>query len=259
MKKRINYYLLLLVFSFLTSSCSSVKNVPYFQDQQTDETETINNFSPITVQPQDILGINVTSLNPLASDIYNTNQNRVNGNNFDINPTNPITGILVDQNGNILLPSIGSIKVAGLTIPKVQEKIYNIVSPNLKEASVTVRLINFKISVIGDVEHPGVYPISNERVTITDALGLAGDLNITATRTNVLLVREIDGQRKFFHIDLTSKNLFSSPYYYLKNNDLIYVTPGKLKYAQASQGLQIGALLLSALSIVAIVYSTLHR
>jgi polysaccharide export outer membrane protein len=257
--KKAAYWLLLLLSCF-AFSCGSYKNVPYFQNGKTEATESINNFSPVTIQSQDILGINVISLNPEASAIFNTNQSRVNGNNFDINPINPINGYLVDEEGNIKLPLVGLLKVSGLTTAQAEEKIYQRVAPDLKDATVTVRLMNFKITILGDVEHPGVYPIANERVTIIDALGMAGDLNITAERKNVQLIREVNGERKYITIDLTSKSLFTSSYYYLKNNDAIYVQPGKLKYAQVNRGgFETGTLVLSALSIIAIVFSTLHK
>lgn len=237
-------------------SCNTYKNIPYFQDVKTSTSETITNLSPLTIQNQDILGINVSSLNPESSAIFNTNQNRSNGNNYDLNPNNPIVGYLVDQNGNIQMPIIGTLKVAGLTTNKVHEMVLQKISPILKEASVTVRIMNFKISVLGDVAHPGIYPVSNERITLIEALSSAGDLNITALRKNVMLIREIDGERKYVSIDLTSKNLFNSPYFYLKNNDVIVVQPGKTK---VSKGFQTATLLLSALSIVAIVFTTLNK
>ena len=251
------YSLLLLITSLV--SCSSFKKTQYFQDAKLNHLSEITNFNPLTVQKQDLLAINITSLNPEASAIFNTNLARMNGNNFDYNPINPITGYLVDQNGNVQLPLIGAIKVDGLTTTQVQAAILKLVSPMLKEPTITVRIMNFKITVLGDVGHPGVFQIVNERVTFTEALGLAGDLNITAIRKNVLLIREVDGRRQTMALDLTSDELLNSPYYYLKNNDVLYVQAGKNKYAQASRGFQTGTLVLSALSIVAIVFSTLHN
>ncbi|WP_378982157.1 polysaccharide biosynthesis/export family protein [Pedobacter lithocola] len=240
-------------------SCSAYKQVPYFQDAKANSTLPIENYSPLTVQKNDILGINITSLNPEASAIFNNNLTRTNGSNFDVSPVNPVMGYLVDQEGNINLPILGETKVLGITTSEVQQKIMAKVSSLLKGASVTVRLLNFKVSVLGDVEHPGVFPITNERVTVTEALALAGDLNITAKRSNVILIREMDGQRTIFPIDLTSNNAITSTHYYLKNNDVIYVQPGKTKYAQVSRGFQTGTLIVSALSVIAIVFSTLHK
>src|SRR5690606_10132902 len=113
--------------------------------------------------------------------------------------------------------------------------------------------------VLGDVMNPGVFTLQNERSTIAEALSLAGDLNITAIRTDVLLIREIEGERKFIPIDLTSKEIFSSPHFYLKNNDVIYVQPDKTKFATVDRGYRTATVALSALSVLAIVFSALYR
>ncbi|WP_421940325.1 polysaccharide biosynthesis/export family protein [Pedobacter sp.] len=250
---------LLIVMSCLLISCSAYKQVPYFQDAELNSVLPIQNYSPLTVQKNDILGINITSLNPEASAIFNNNLTRTNGSNFDVSPINPVLGYLVDQKGNITLPLLGETNVAGMTTSEVQQKILAKASSLLKEANVTVRILNFKVSVLGDVEHPGVFPVTNERLTVTEALALAGDLNITAKRSSLMLIREIDGQRTVIPIDLTSKDTYTSNNYYLKNNDVIYVQPGKTKYAQVSRGFQTGTLIVSALSVIAIVFSTLHK
>lgn len=254
MRKLINS-LVIIIATTVCISCTAYKDVPYFQNVKTNTTEKIANFTPITIQPQDIIGVNVVNLNPEAAAIFNSNLNRINGNNLDVSATNPIIGYLVDQNGNIQFPTVGAMKVAGLTTSEVQAKILEKIGPSMKQPSVTVRIMNFKISVLGDVAKPGIYPVTNERITVTEALGLAGDLNITALRKNVLLVREINGERKFIPVDLTSEALFSSPNYYLKNNDVIVVQPGKVKYAQVSRGYQTTTILLSALSIAALVFT----
>lgn len=246
---------------FFNVSCSSYKTIPYFQDlNKTAATkEAIKNYSPLTIQPEDILGVNVSSLNPEASAIFNYNLNRVNGNNYDNSPSNPVVGYLVDQNGQIRLPLIGTMKVSGYTTAQIREQLQQKLVTYLKEPVVNIRVLNFKISVLGDVLKPDVYTIQNERITLPEALSLAGDLNITAIRTNVLLVRELDGNREYIPIDLTSKELFNSPYYYLRNNDVIYVQPDKTKYATVDRGYRTATLVLSGLSIIAIVLSNLYR
>jgi polysaccharide export outer membrane protein len=256
---KIFYSLILLVI--LNSSCSSYKDIPYFQDlDKTSATiETIENFSPLTIQPEDILGINVSSLNPEASAVFNYNLNRVNGNNYDNSIDNPVVGYLVDQDGNIQIPLIGTMKVAGYTTSEISKKLQTNLLTYLKEPLVNIRLLNFKISVLGDVLNPGVFTVQNERITLPEALSLSGDLNITAIRTNVLLIREIEGERKFIPIDLTSKEIFDSPYFYLKNNDVIYVQPDKTKFATVDLGYRSTSIILSALSVLAIVFSTLYR
>ena len=241
---RNNRTLLLLILSitlFAASSCNSYKNIPYFQNVNRSNTvnEKIDNYSPLTIQKQDILGITVTSLNPDAWKDDNVKPN-----------------YLVDMNGNIQLPLVGSMKAEGFTTNDLQQQIAVKLATYLKEPSVNVRIMNFKISVIGDVAHPNVYPIQNERVTIPEALGLAGDLNITGIRNNVLLIREINGNRQYVNIDLTSADLFKSPYYYLKNNDVIYVQPDKTKSNSGDRSYRTISLVLATLSLVATIVLT---
>lgn len=259
MNKKITFYNIIL--TILLSSCGSYKNIPYFQDlnHTTLTKEQVENFSPLTIQNADILGINVTSRNPESSSIFNYNLNRVNGNNYDVAPGNPIVGYLVDQKGEIHLPLIGNLKVAGLTTSQLREKLDQMLLIYYKDPVVNIRIINFKVSVFGDVLRPDIYTLQNERTTLTQALSLAGDLNITAMRTNIILIREQDGKRNYIPIDLTSKKLFESPYYYLKNNDEIYVQPDRTKYATVDRGYRTATLVLSGLSIIAIVLSNLYR
>jgi polysaccharide export outer membrane protein len=251
-----NQKLSLLSFVFLINviySCTSYKNVPYFQDVNRSEVlkENINNYSPLTIQPGDILGINVSSLNPEASAIFNYSVN-ISGTESN-NQNNPAIGYLVDQKGEINFPLIGTIKVSGLTTSQLRVNTRQKLLAYLKEPIVNVRILNFKISIIGDVQHPGIFNVLNERITVTEALSMAGDLNITAKRKNILLIREQNGTREYISIDLTSKNLFQSPYYYLRSNDVLYVEPDRTKYAAVDNSYRTISLLLSALSIAAII------
>lgn len=237
----------------LISSCSSYKEIPYFQnlDKSRVSKENIENFTAVTIQSEDILGISVTSLNPEASSVFNANLVSTDG-TYNVNSNNPLIGYLVDQKGEIQLPHIGNLKVAGLSTSELREQVRLKLLTYLKEPVVNIRILNFKISVMGDVGRPGVYQVQNERITLPEAITLAGDLNITATRNDLWLIRERDGKREYIPIDLTSKNLFNSPYYFLKNNDLIYVQPGRAKFASVDNTSRDISLVLSALSIVAI-------
>jgi polysaccharide export outer membrane protein len=248
------FFILIL---FFCCSCSSYKNIPYFQDLKKDSslTEKINNFSPLTIQPGDLLGIHVSSLNPEADAVINYNLQRQTGNNIaDIRTANEnaVIGYLVDQDGNITVPMIGIVKVASLTTSQITADLSTRLSKYLTNPNVNVRIQNFKISVLGDVSKPGTYDVFNERLTITEALALAGDLNITGIRNNILLVREINGSREYFTVNLTSKEIFNSPYYYLRNNDVIYVQPNRDKVAANDSAYQKASLALAALSILAL-------
>ena len=243
---------LLLFAATVAASCGSYRQVPYFQDvdRSNGRKEVIQNYSLITIQPEDILDINVSSLNAEASAVFNSNNiQRAAGSSQDVTPT----GYIVDQKGEIHFPLLGTIKTSGKTTFQLREEIRNQLKTYLTDPVVNIRFLNFRISVMGDVMNPGVYSIPNQRITITEALSMAGDLNITAKRTNVLLIRERDGNREFIPLDLTSRKIFESTYYYLKNNDLIYVQPDRTRYATVERSYRNISLLLSAASIAAII------
>jgi polysaccharide export outer membrane protein len=149
-------------------------------------------------------------------------------------------------------------KVAGMTTDQVAQQLTNDLLPYLKKPIVNVRLLNFKISVMGDVLKPDSYTVQNEHINIYEALSLAGDLNITAKRKGVFLIREQNGKRQYFPIDLTKKEVFNQPYYYLQNNDILYVEPDQSKYSNVdNRGYKNTSLILSGLSAIAIVVSAL--
>lgn len=237
-------------FLFLTaitlSSCSTYKTIPYFQnlDKTKITQEEIKNNSALKIQPGDILGITVGSLNPDAWTDGNKNGETA-------------LGYKVDDGGNISLPLIGLVKVGDLTTVQARELIETRLVKYLKSPAVNLTILNFKISVLGDVNRPNVYPVLSEQISITEALSLAGDLQITGMRQNVLLIREQGGVRKYIPVDLTSTSLFQSEYYYLRNNDIIYVTPDKNKAAAVDQSARNVGFVLSAVSILTLIATQL--
>lgn len=246
---------------FLSSCGVRYASVPYFQDL-TDTSfteEAITNDAVLKIEKDDVLAITITSLNQEASAIFNMgNTSSIQGTSTgNVNPLNTANGFRVDKAGAIQLPLIGSIQVEGLTQVQARVLIQDKLSNYLKEPVVSLRLINFRVSVLGDVMRPGVYPIQNERISVTEALSMAGDLTITAMRNNVLLVREIDGKRQYVRFDLQKKELFNSPFYYLKNNDVLYVQPSNARYASVDSNYRNISILLSALSIITLLITRL--
>lgn len=236
---RSSLIILLSLTMVLFSSCINYKKVPYFQDiPQTGESEeAITNYTPLIIHPFDVLTITVTSLNPEASALFNTpvTQHTITTSNTAINVNtvqntannnsvvNQQTGLLVDEKGNLNLPYIGTVHVEGLTTTEARAMISKKLETFLKEPLVNVRIANFKVGVFGDVNTPGFVTVPTERMTLMEAIFLAGDMKVSAIRDNVLLIREIDGKRKFVRFNLNSRSTFTSPYYYLKTNDLVYV------------------------------------
>jgi|ERR1700754_4347726 len=245
-------YIGLLITVLALSSCQAYKNVPYYQDVSKTNvvTEKINNNAPYLIQSGDILGVNITSRNPESASVFNYNLARVNGNSYNTSPDNPVIGYLVDENGNIHLPLVGDVKVSNNTISQVTDKLSTSLLTYLKDPVVNIRVVNFKVYVYGDVARPNSYNIQDTHPTITQVLTMAGDLNITALRKKVLLIRNEGGERKYIYLDLTSKKIFDSPYFYLKNNDEIYVAPGRSK--TTTNALPVLGIVISALSVVAI-------
>jgi polysaccharide export outer membrane protein len=259
--------LFIAVMVLFCCSCASYKNIPYFQDldQHNITKEEINNYSPLIIQPGDLLAINVTSPST-GTEVFNYNLNRISGGGSNNgtssgsssqgSPENSVIGFLVDVNGNINLPLVGQMKVSGLSTNNLTEQLQTALTKFFTKPIVNIRIMNFKISVLGDVMKPDVYTIQNERITLPEALSLAGDLNITAIRNNILLIREINGKREFIPVDLNSKRVFNSPYYYLKNHDVIYVTPNRSKISNNNTaGFQRVSLIISALSVIALFFA----
>lgn len=248
----------LIVIGF--SSCISQKQITYFQNPVADSTalpqEITNQYIP-TVQPKDLLGINVTSLNPEASSFFNPYAGVERVATFQtVNGQVPVTtaiGYLVDPDGNIQLPLVGKVKVLGLTSAGARDLLQEKLKNYLKEPTVNVRFLNFKVSVLGEVARPSMFSVPNEQMTITEALSLAGDITIYGRRDNVMIIRETNGKREFGRVNMNQRDLFKSPFYYLHTNDVIYVEPGKARLAYADRFYTILPSIIGALSLIAVI------
>lgn len=224
--KQVFWGVLIFLIVTLGSSCIPYKTVPYFKDiAESGDSIKINNFytDPL-IQKNDILKITVSSLDPDVTRLFSFNSEERSSNNANSTGSN----YLVDPDGFIRMPLIGQLHVEGSTTWQIRDTITKLLEPYLKETVVEIRIFSFRIAVMGDVVNPGMYSVQNERVTLTEALTLAGDLKISAKRDNILLVREENGQRKNIRFDLGNKATFDSPYYYLRSNDLVYVQPGPI-------------------------------
>jgi len=248
MKKNLLNFQVVLIVLVLLSSCSSYKSVPYFQDlnRASISKETIDNLKPTTVQPGDVLTLSVISASDEAAGKFNGS---INGGSRDYT---------VDPNGNITLPQVGMVKVADLTVTQVHDILLPKLTVYLKDPILSVKTSGFKYSVLGAVKVPGIFTSSKEQLSFLDALSSAGDLAIFGRRENALLIREINGKREFVTLDLTKKDLFTSPYYYLKNNDIIYIEPDK-EYDSENNSRANVTLGLSVISVVALIVSLIRR
>ncbi len=240
MKSKFLSILMTAAAVMLLASCGSKtsRNINYLQEAQKDTTVTMLPEEGILVQPKDMISIVVSSRNPELSAMFNlTNVSyQAGGETSTTGSYNRILGYSVDNNGNIDFPIVGKINVAGLTRWQVADKVKEeLVSRNLlKDPVISVEFLNFKVSVLGEVAHPGTYTVTGDKITLLEALSLAGDLTIYGRRDRVSVIREINGKRTVFINDLRSMDLFTSPSYYLKQNDVVLVEPNKVRAGQST-------------------------
>lgn len=241
LKCRQKIKLFTLIAILFTVSCTSSKKVAYLQDAALYSKQKISGAYPIKIGIDDVLSIVVSSRDTVLTKPFNRSPGG--------------QGFLVDAGGNIDYPVFGQIKAAGLTATALADSIKArmISGGHIKDPIVAVKLLNFKISVMGEVNRPGVFPIPSERVTILEAITMAGDMTVYGRRDKVLIVREEDGQRDMYYLDVNSTTLFNSPYYYLKQNDLVYVEPNRAKAAQSEYDPRLPVILTGASVLTSLV------
>jgi polysaccharide biosynthesis/export protein len=239
----------IIVLALLTmSSCGSTKKVIYFPEVKDGTIQSTTPFPESVIQKNDILSIVVSSLSPAADAPFNTPNAPAGG------ATAGIAGYLVNSEGNIQFPILGNIKAEGLTKNQLKDKITKALvdAKQLVDPIVTIRFSNFRVTILGEVNHPTVVTVPNEKISLLEAIGLAGDLTIYGKRQNIMIIREEKNEKIIKRVDLNSAEIFTSPYYYLQSNDIVYVEPNKTKIASVSRGNQILPIVLSGLSLAVI-------
>ena len=241
--------IVILLAAFTLTSCQSYKRVPYLQSYESltdkghkeiviNEVNRQDTLYDACIQPKDLLNITVNTTDPQAAAPFNLNvQTPINiaQSNAYVTSQPTLQQYLVSNDGEIDFPVIGRLKIGGLTKNAAENLIREQLRPYLKETPiVTVRMSNYKISVIGEVNRPGTFTINNEKVNLFEALAMAGDMTVYGIRSNVKLIREDNnGQRNIINLNLNEQNVLHSPYYYLQQNDILYVTPNKTKAKNA--------------------------
>lgn len=251
---RVYQFIFIICIGAAVTSCTSPQKFIYFNDLNVgSRVDTVTNRNIVDVAPGDILHITISTIDKDISQILNPTTSGVTGNV----PVAP--GYIVDSLGMIEIPLTGKIHVAGLTTAGVNDVVKTAVSKTVKNAFVSTRLLNFRISVLGAVNRPGTFNITNESVTLLEAISLAGDLAITARRDNLLLIRENDKKREYINIDLNDSRTLGSPYFYLTNRDVLYVKPEANRIVTSSTGFQILPTVFGALSLALVIFSTLRQ
>ncbi|QIL75342.1 polysaccharide biosynthesis/export family protein [Hymenobacter sp. HDW8] len=259
---RIFFRLNLLCLLLLLNSCNATRNLVYLSDlkENKEYREEITNKNDPQIQPDDLLSITITSLSPESNILFNNGVMQPAGSNSSIVSTNRTPdGYLVDKAGNINFPVLGRVKLAGLTKEQATEKMTSEIKNHVKNPIINIRFLNFKITVVGEVNRPATFTIPTERISIIEALGMAGDMTSYGKRENVLIIREKNGERRATRVNLASKDILNSPDFYLQQNDIVYVEPIKAKALQGGASSFYTPLITSAISIILSVIIILTR
>lgn len=250
--KPLTYILFTLLLGLITlSSCGTHKKMVYFQGELTDSTS----LSYTTVfKPDDFVSVVVTAEDPETAIPFNFPQELANmggagGQGYQMERPAQ-SGYLIDEEGFAELPVLGKIKFGGRTRSEVKAELTERYDQYLNGPVINIKIQNFKVTVLGDVQNPGTFTIPNERVTLLEALGIAGDLQMTGERHNILVIRDRDGKKTEYRIDLTTKDVLSSPVYYLEQNDVVYVEPNAAARSTGTFWRTSGGIIISLTSLV---------
>lgn len=224
---------ILFLFAILFFSCASRKDVVYYQDIDSLGLQQKSNSYEVRIQPDDLLMILVSAQDPEVVMPFNLGSASTSAQQSP-------QSYLVDFNGNIEFPVLGSLNVSGLSRTEFLKMLKEKIGVYIKNPIINLRITNFKVSVQGEVTSPGSYPVPSERITLIEALTMARDLTIYGKRDNVLVIREIDGVKSYNRVDITKIDFINSPFYYLVQNDIIYVEPNKSKISGAAIGASTG-------------------
>ncbi len=232
-------YAVLIMLVFFSASCTSTKKVIYFNDLTDSTASSIKNAQGAfenPIQKNDQLWITVGGSNPADLMALNSGSGLGTGGNPSAfgGGSNSIVGYLVESDGMIQVPYIGKVKAEGATRIQLEQTLTELFKAYTKNPIVNIRFLNYAFSVLGEVAHSGRFNMPTERTTIFEALSMAGDMTELGKRDNVTVVREVNGQRNFARVNLLSKDIFNSPYFYLKTNDVVYVEPVKAKFISRS-------------------------
>ena len=234
-----NRIFLIICLLVCLTGCKTQEKINYIQDIEPGVAQPIESRQSIIIQPKDMLSIIVSTKDPELAAMFNMSvqANRAGVPVESYASNQYLSGYVVDNNGDIDFPVLGKIHAAGLSRWALQEKIARELTERdlLKDMVVTIEFMNFKVSVLGEVKNPGTYSIEGDKVTVLEAIAMAGDLTIYGLREHVTVMREVDGEQKIYEVNLTSaEDVLSSPVFYLRQNDFIYVEPNKMRANQAT-------------------------
>lgn len=245
--KIFNYF---FIGSLFFASCQPQRNLVYFSDisPSTSNSSKILNNGETKIQQNDVINISVSSLSTESNALFNGIHNPENKD-----------GYRIDKSGNINFPLAGTLHLEGLTINQAEKKIATELNKYIKNSIVNVQFLNFRVTVIGEVNHPSTFTVPNEEINLLEALGMAGDMTAFGKRENVLVIRENEGERSMMRLNLNKQDVLNSPYFYLKQNDVVYVEPDKAKAVAVSTNNRLFPIITTSISVIALVIQALVR
>lgn len=248
MNKKLVFFSFSLLF--VLNACVSKKEVVYFQGISGTESNVNSNYEPV-IKTDDVLFIRISALNPVAAEPFNIGltQGAAASNAMQLQSST----YLVDNAGFIQFPVLGNLKVTGLTRAEVVELLRSKITEYVTDPVINLRIMNYKITVLGEVNNPGTFTLSSERITLPEALAMAGDITLFGKRDNILILRENQGVKTSYRLDITNPEIMNSPYYYLTQNDVIYVEPNQRKINSTA----IGPNILAGISILGFALTTI--
>lgn len=253
--------LLTFIVVFFFSSCTSSKKIAYFNDIKDSAMIASPAGMEAVIQKKDILSISVSSLSPEATTLFNMPNLPITPNAMSTNNTPQTAGYLVGDDGNIKFPMLGNVQAAGLTQKELEANISRLLIDKklLFDPIVTARFLNFRVTVLGEVNQPGVVYAPNAQMTVLEAIGQAGDLTIFGKRDNIILIRQEGPEKLVKRLNLNSSDILHSPYFFLKSNDVVYVEPGKAKVASSDFTRQNLPLIFSGITALAVLLNLIIK
>lgn len=243
-----------LVLIILSASCAPRRNLVYFSDmiEKNADSQVIPENTEPKIQSNDLLSITINTLSTESNMMFAATSNNINKNGFFEKE-----GYRVDKEGSINFPVLGKVNLKGLTIEQAQKTLVSQLNKFVKDPIVNMQFMNFRITVIGEVNSPSTFNVPNEQINLLEALGMAGDLTPYGKRENILVIRETEGKRSIVRLNINNRAILNSPYFYLKQNDVIYVEPDKSKSLEYSPNNRLMPLVVATISAVAVLSTAL--
>jgi len=247
-------YLILVIYVLTFCSCAQRRNLAYFSQWESQKINENLQDRSVKIQSNDLLRININSLNEESNSLFTINQQ------YERLRTNEEpTGYRVSKEGMVTIPVVGNIMVQGMTIEEVKHALTNELNKYVKDPIVDVKLLNFKVTVIGEVNSPSSFTIPGDHINLLEALGMAGDMTVYGKRENVLIIREVNGKRVMKRLDLNRQDILNDEFFNLKQNDIVYVEPDKSKAIEYSSNTRVMPVVIASISAVAVLISAILR